>query len=333
MKIWFPTICAQSGSDVYVKQLAQALNTQGHQAVITWLPQKIEILPSLAYRYKPPVGTDLIHTNSWNGYPFARFSLPMLTTAHHWVHDPVLDKYQSMAQRLYHKVLIERYERKTLQAAKKVVVVSEFAGAILCQYVKNLDINVIHNSVDSQFFCPSDSAVSAKSVFRLLFVGSPDTRKGFDLLQPIMQRLGKGYHLSYLTQKKHKPLVGDNITHVSAASAEQLREQYRLCDALLFPTRYEGFGYVVAEAMACGKPVVSTDCSAIPELVEHHYCGLLSPIDAVNDYVTNIKWLNENRDKCKIYGQNARRKMQEHFSNEVMLKRYLKLYGDVLVHQ
>ena len=43
---------------------------------------------------------------------------------------------------------------------------------------------------------------------------------------------------------------------------------YRDVDMLLYPTVREGFGLSVAEAMASGLPVVATDCSSIPELME-----------------------------------------------------------------
>lgn len=46
-------------------------------------------------------------------------------------------------------------------------------------------------------------------------------------------------------------------------------------DVFLLPSRWEGFGYVLVEAMACGKPVVAFNVSSNPELVEDNYNGFL----------------------------------------------------------
>jgi glycosyltransferase involved in cell wall biosynthesis len=58
-------------------------------------------------------------------------------------------------------------------------------------------------------------------------------------------------------------------------SEEKLVEAYNAADALLFPSFYEGFGWPVLEAMACGTPVVSSDTPALVELVGE--AGLVAP--------------------------------------------------------
>lgn len=51
------------------------------------------------------------------------------------------------------------------------------------------------------------------------------------------------------------------------AADEDLIYIYNLADVFVFPTLYEGFGNPILEAMACGTPVVSSDCSSVPEVV------------------------------------------------------------------
>lgn len=61
--------------------------------------------------------------------------------------------------------------------------------------------------------------------------------------------------------------VGRAVIQRDDVSDEELRGLYAGCEALLFPSLYEGFGLPVLEAMACGAPVVASDRSSLPEVV------------------------------------------------------------------
>lgn len=62
---------------------------------------------------------------------------------------------------------------------------------------------------------------------------------------------------------------------------------YNFCDILLLPSCREGFGYAVAEAMACGKPVICTNSSSLPELVMEGKGGFLCEQDNIEDFVVH----------------------------------------------
>lgn len=332
MHVWFPVVEAKSGSDVYFRELAQSLRARGHEATITWLPMVFEPLADIGRMLRVPPGTELIHTNSWNGFAFSGHDLPMITTVHHWVHDPVLNAYKSLAQRCYHATAVKWHERRSIAAADCVCTVSVFTAAVLAKNFPGLDPVVIHNGVDTDYFRPRETRPeeSSNGIFNVLFVGSPDKRKGFDLLPPIMARLGDNYRLTCITQRTHDLPVANNIRFLSGLDRDRLVSEFQRCDAFLFPTRYEGFGYVVAEAMACGKPVVSTNCSAIPEVVRHHVDGLLAEPDDVDAYVEHIRTLCADRNLVRTFGNSARRRIVDEFSVDAMIDAYVALYMRIL---
>lgn len=88
-------------------------------------------------------------------------------------------------------------------------------------------------------------------------------------------------------------VVVGNATPVSGAefvgrvSDEELVALYRGAAAFLDPTRYEGFGYGVLEAMACGAPVVASDVTSLPEVVGD--AGLLCKPRDVEAFATALR--------------------------------------------
>jgi glycosyltransferase involved in cell wall biosynthesis len=62
--------------------------------------------------------------------------------------------------------------------------------------------------------------------------------------------------------------VEDRIQFVGFVSDPDLLQLYNACDCFVFPSFYEGFGFPALEAMACGRAVVCSDASALPEVVD-----------------------------------------------------------------
>jgi len=64
----------------------------------------------------------------------------------------------------------------------------------------------------------------------------------------------------------NKSIYKDRIHILNYVSDEELRTLYQGCSAFVFPSKYEGFGLPVLEAMACGAPVITTPYSSLPEV-------------------------------------------------------------------
>ena len=104
---------------------------------------------------------------------------------------------------------------------------------------------------------------------------------------------------------------------------------YRDMDVLLFPTLREGFGLVVAEAMACGLPVVVSDCSALPELVVHEQGGYLCRLGDADDFAARIRRLGESPALRAERGQFTRERVLSLFSLKDMVEGYRQLFEGV----
>jgi glycosyltransferase involved in cell wall biosynthesis len=150
-------------------------------------------------------------------------------------------------------------------------------------------IRVIPNGVDTSNFRPEGPQwkPSAARRFVFLFVGGAIRRKGIDVL---VQAYGRAFssrddvtlivkEIGSDTFYRHMSLAGSlrrakgrhDSPHVEVLSDElsddTLANLYRGADAFVLPYRAEGFAMPVAEAMACGKPVIVTAAGPAPEFV------------------------------------------------------------------
>jgi glycosyltransferase involved in cell wall biosynthesis len=330
MKIWFPSIRTGSGSDVYVERLSKELRKRGIEVVVSWFDHLYEIIPMLLKKVPAPSNVDVIHANSWSAFAFRRAHIPMVVTMHHLVHDRKYAPYRSIAQAVYHNLLIQKYEKKSLHVADKIVAVSQYTAEVTAEFIKSGEITVIYNGIDTDYYSPGPASGFDSHSFNLLFVGSPSRRKGFDFLVRIMEELGSGYQLYYTGKPGGlSSSISRNCISLGKLDEDKLLEAYRSCDALVFPSRYEGFGYVVAEAMACGKPVIAARTSSLPELIENGQNGILCSPDSIDEFVSAIKDIQHKKELAKNIGLNARKCIVDKFALDQMVDKYIELYKSI----
>lgn len=327
IKAWLPAIQAGSGTDVFTRRLAAALERHGIMAQITWFPLSHELLPSLLQRAQPPSGTDIIFAGSWNGFAFRHSDLPLVVIVHHCVFDPDLRPYKSAPQRFYHHLFAGPREVRSLRAADAVVAVSQCVANHLRQRLGQDDVKVICNWVDTDLFKPKQPDVCGDRPFRLLFVGKLTRLKGGDMLAPLMRRLGTGFELRFTAnpQDCRNMNLPPNMLPIGRLSEQDMVSAYQECDALLLPSRAEGFGYAALEAMACGKPVVASNNTALPEVVQDGITGILCDTGDVAAFADACRLLADDSVLRLSMGGAGRRRAVEQFSESSVFERYIDL--------
>jgi len=136
--------------------------------------------------------------------------------------------------------------------------------------------------------------------------------------------VGDGPLLSKLEILK-KRLKIDERTQFTGFQKEILR-YLKGMDIFVLCPRTEGLGIAILEAMACGLPIVATRVGGIPEIVDDQVNGILIDCKRVDQLVSALSDLIEDKDKRKEYGRRGREKVLHLFSFDRYVKEHYSLY-------
>jgi len=101
------------------------------------------------------------------------------------------------------------------------------------------------------------------------------------------------------------------------------------CDALVHPARIEGFGLVLAEALAAGLPVIASNVQGIPEVLSGTESLMVPPDDPISLRVAVLKTLNRSQVESDQAIEKGR-KRAESFRTSERTKQMIKLFEDAL---
>jgi glycosyltransferase involved in cell wall biosynthesis len=174
-----------------------------------------------------------------------------------------------------------RLNRLALSGAAALVTWCRWAAdSLVADYgVPRERVRVIPPGVDQSLFRPAEGG-PAGGPARVLFVGGHFERKGGHELLEAMRRLGGRAELDVVTGSEVPDAPAGVTVRVHRGLAPQspaLVALYRAADVFALPSRGDCLPQAVAEAAACGLPVVASAVGAIPEMVTDGVTGRLVP--------------------------------------------------------
>lgn len=169
--------------------------------------------------------------------------------------------------------------RWTVRRADRILCISRFTRDDVARRLKvdAAKLRVVH--LGANILPPADPSLAGKIVGRYFVAFGHQTHKNVELCLRALASLGSGAPEAQLAlvgrndyiEKSIKPLVRDlgvetKVHFVGAPSAAQLAGLYRRAEGLLFPSRFEGFGLPVLEAMGQDCPVICSNVCSLPEV-------------------------------------------------------------------
>lgn len=301
-----------------------------------WLPQQ-------ARRQ----GLDVLHTPFHFGLPWFAPGCPTVAT----LHDAIDVLHQkTWRQRLSPKSLLSRfYLWETRRRARRVITVSKFSARELAEklHIPEAKIAVIAEAADPLFhqalgldcrrITLAAYAVGANPY--VFYVGGLEGRKNMGLAVRALAQIkhlsslelvlagGSNADIERLAELARKENVGDRVKFLGRVPDEHLPALYAGALALVYPSRWEGFGLQLVEAMATGCPVLASTAASLPEVLG--YGGALFSPDN-HEQLAELLWKLQSDQAWRHEMAERSRKRGRDFSWEQTALETLTLYKSLL---
>ncbi|MBI4091189.1 glycosyltransferase family 4 protein [candidate division WWE3 bacterium] len=232
-------------------------------------------------------------------------------------------------------------QKEFVTCSDKVVAVSEFVKTCLVKEtgVAERNVEVIYNGVYPREWRGKrgDARVG------ILYVGRIEEDKGvFEASERLLKESAK--HNSKLivvgggegSERLKRILAGEarlgKVIIAGPLKEEELGRYYRKSHIFILPTkRLEGFPMTIPEAMMHSLPVVAFNLGGVSEGIEDGKDGYLVDSGDWEDFAHKVFMLADSREKREELGMNAYAKAKSRFSQDVMVKKYLKALKEVLI--
>lgn len=167
------------------------------------------------------------------------------------------------------------------------------------------------------------------SRINLLFAGRLDRQKGADVLLEAMHRLRRQDIHLYIAGEavlgSAKIAEAKNTTVLGWLSREELDAYYASVDALVMPSRWEGFGLSAVEAMRQSTAVIASDRGALPEIVVPGATGLIIPGDNPAAFASSLE--NLDKERLRQWGKAGFERQQALFSSPRVHRQLREIYS------
>ena len=228
---------------------------------------------------------------------------PLIITMH--IIQPDMYRQNNYIHYIIYKHIFNKVQKFLILNNKPII--DEFKNNFNSPKIKIFEIT---NGVDVELYYTSN-----EKIYDLIFIGEIGERKNAFMLPDILENLKKVNdniklliisHLGEIDKLKdiiNKRNLNKNIDFINYVTEEEKREYLAKSKLMVFPTKYEGFGIVIAEALASSLPVVLFD---VPTLKIFNKGVLKAKPFNLDEYINNIIYLLENENERNVLGKEGR---------------------------
>jgi len=300
-------------------------------------------------------GFDIVHDNGLSAFSLnsKAVSYPRVVTIHHLARTTLKAVEASLLRRVRNLrgeiALSPLIEPLCMKRADRIIAVSQFTKRDITSVfdIPESKIAIIHHGVHPEdFVFPEEARVKLRSTLginsqpMILFAGKLAPRKGVDILLRALPQVLREMEVKLVlagsgNQRDYQQLaealgISDKLRFLGRVPDDTLRLLFSSCDLFVLPSRLEGLGIVILEAMAAGKPVVATNVGGIPELIESGQNGILVETNNERELASAIVKVLSDNSLARTIGENNMKKMRERFSWKVAAQKTERVYNELI---
>lgn len=291
-------------------------------------------------KYMKNESVDIIHAHCcvWAGYVARKLSektkIPYVVTEH----ATLFQLHKNEISVTNNAVIAEVFQK-----AAKVICVSRAFAKLLEDYTSNIE--VIGNVVDCEQFQVKETNKEAVRLLTVCYMEEEAQlyKKGMDILIKAWAKVsakypqakliigGGGKSLEKVVEWTREYQVTEKVEFLGALTRQQVVEQMQMCDCFVLPSRYETFGVVYIEAMACGKPVIAV-ANGGPDDFVHEFNGILIQPEQEEELVQALdKMITAIEKKDAVYQpERIAAYVEEKFSYRAIAEQLGKVYQNII---
>jgi glycosyltransferase involved in cell wall biosynthesis len=224
--------------------------------------------------------------------------------------------------------------------ADRVVAVSRKLAGDIKSYAGGVDIHIIPNLVDTEFFAPPPAPRNTDP-FTFLFVGFLTPNKRVD---DVLRAFAAGFssnertRLSIVGDGDQRPAlealvaelgIGRQVDFPGILSRAEVRDRYHSANAFVSASEVETFGVVLIEAMSTGLPVIVTRCGGPEEFVTEAVGRLVEPGNRADLQQTMAEMMSD-CERWRDASPSIRSDVESSFSEHVVASRLIETYNSVI---
>ncbi len=170
------------------------------------------------------------------------------------------------------------------------------------------------------------------SKINLLFIGRFDEQKGVDILTNFFARNDfeniKLYLIGESVLNRSPLKMSNNVVPIGWVDNELIDSYYKKFDAVIVPSRWEGFGLVAIEAMRNKKALIVSNRGALPEIVKDGFNGYTFDIDSEEELKGILS--NLSKEQLTSMGEKGYKIFSEKFNSKNMNEQIIKKYDSLV---
>lgn len=353
--------CSLGGVSTYMQLLTKELGQLTELIIVTWptksplplvnckvvyLPLFLSQTPKYLLQWRRLLldfQPDIVHINGiWmlQTWLFQREAIkqgiPTFITLHGMLEPWILQR-----NRCKKRLALFLYQREAIRKANILITTAESEKQHVLELGYNSSVVFIPNGIDvSKIPIKKDWEIKKK----ILYLSRVHEKKGIELLLKVAFSLrndlqdyeiiiageGEQEYIQGLKQQIKQMGIENIVNFVGGVYGDKKWELYSESDFFVLPTFSENFGYVIAEALACGVPVITTKGAPWEELDTYH-CGCWIDRSHIALMEAMLSLIGKSSFQLKEMGLNGRKLVEQKYSASIMANLLYEQYN--LLHK